>query len=791
MIAALSVVSCLGVLAVCFALFAKTLRRPASVSRPGRGRAILVALVVAVVAFLRPHHDTFIGLDTSAYRMMDAAFEAGRGFHDTDEVLMSVPEDIRHWFLLLPERNERDTRDHSFQITRFEEGATAPFFYPLLPLCMNGFDILVPGEASDLFVPLLGVLFAIALCMFGYDRKGWLGFLLAMVFLFATSHPVWTFRGAYVEAVGAILIGLTMLLWLREERGADMPASSYLALGLAMSFHPVMLVMALVLAALYLLSGSGRGKVTCVAAACFVAGLAPYVLMTLFVAQPYGAIDPATLKHNYVASAAHRTAMQYAAVLGSLSFLAIGTARFWVPRIVGLGKQWWIWALVLGAALGLNWWMAFGATFQEADYVYRGLIHWLWGFGPVYGAAVAALLLAVMWFREGKVGLLIALVLLGLPIFFYLRGAEGMGAWSQRRLILPYLALIVSLLPVALRLLPDSAGKPSPKVVLCCVLLVFVGISNQFRRNASGSAGGYAPYLVQYEEGAGEWVESVDGVLSNRLAVVERYHYSIPLAVTLENRVLGLSEYGYRGLPEVMNWLADKSQLEPTLWIGESQVPALEHGLQFIPESAHPVRYNRMDAKSVFPAEIKPVATVMTVYQMVPASNRADLAQRKTLDGGWLGLRGKWGQQRALTFSDGVRVPAMWSRQGSGVVGPMPGVSRQVEISVVGSAGRGDGHQQRLQVQVPWSEGVQGELFFSSEVTTSSCVVAISDDLEAGDAVTAVYRFVSPTPYNPLKEDGLRRYAPDLGALISEIHIRRVPPAVDSSPGDARNGLQP
>ena len=52
-----------------------------------RSQFVIYAVLLAATAclLLRPHQDTFIGLDTSAYRNMVRAFDSGRGFHDVDD----------------------------------------------------------------------------------------------------------------------------------------------------------------------------------------------------------------------------------------------------------------------------------------------------------------------------------------------------------------------------------------------------------------------------------------------------------------------------------------------------------------------------------------------------------------------------------------------------------------------------------------------------------------------------------------------------------------------------------
>ena len=71
-------------------------------------------------------------------RDLGRAFAGGRGFHDTDRTLLSLPPDQRRAVLLEYEHWGRDSRDRSFEIPSLSTCATRPYFYPTLPLAAAG-----------------------------------------------------------------------------------------------------------------------------------------------------------------------------------------------------------------------------------------------------------------------------------------------------------------------------------------------------------------------------------------------------------------------------------------------------------------------------------------------------------------------------------------------------------------------------------------------------------------------------------------------------------------------------
>ena len=237
-------------------------RPNASMPRPRRARAAVAAAALAVAAFaallLRPHEDTFTALDHSGYRLMAAAFRAGRPFHDTDHLLLETPPVLRNAFMLLPTMGERNTRDRSFLIRSLWDARTEPFFYPILPLCAAGLDVLAPVvQGLDIFVPLLGLVFFAAFAGVGAARGGAAGVVAAAALALGSPLPAWIFRGFYAEAAGGALLALSSLAFCSRDPRAAVPGA--FAASLSACFHPALLPPAAALVAFHAVAARGAG----------------------------------------------------------------------------------------------------------------------------------------------------------------------------------------------------------------------------------------------------------------------------------------------------------------------------------------------------------------------------------------------------------------------------------------------------------------------------------------------------------------------------------------------------
>ena len=290
---------------------------------------VSILVLVFAVFLLRSHEDTFAGLDNSGYRLMARAFQAGRSIHSVDKVLLDVPFEIRNRVMLLQAMDERNTRDRSFLVKSLYTGETEPFFYPLLPLCAAGFDALVPGNALDYLVPVIGLLFAVIFLLVGMAYGGWLGVLFAAALLVGSPLPAWLLRGFYVESVASVLLALALIDWLTCPGGRRVSLFAYLALGLAISFHPAMIVISLPLLMMFALSREERLRDVVMGFLLFGAGSSVMIGMLMYACSPYGNLSWPTLQHNFTVSASHRITLACAGGIALVTIVAVLAKPAW------------------------------------------------------------------------------------------------------------------------------------------------------------------------------------------------------------------------------------------------------------------------------------------------------------------------------------------------------------------------------------------------------------------------------------------------------------------------------
>ncbi|MEI8139295.1 MAG: hypothetical protein WCI03_05440 [bacterium] len=728
---------------------------------------ILLALSIMAAGFLllRPHEDTFTGLDTSCYRLMAHAFMEGRQLHDTDRTLLEIPEPLRRTVLLEYRKWGRDTRDRSFQITSFITGSIQPYFYPFLPMAAVGLDVLSGSLGGDYFVPLMGLLiFALILCT-GAALGNKYGLLVGVVLLIGTPLPAYLFRGYYAEAVAAglvimVLLGITLSAHSRLFR-----IFSPLAIGLAVCFHPVAIILALPALIMILIDPSISRKGIFLSLIGFAIGLAPWWAMTVWGCQPYGNF----FNFNDFSERLSKEAL--------LRFLGL----FVVIFVVGVGT------LVLGPTslknritlavkrilshpalililllLALCPFALPSSIWHGKTLIMSGLAEYWDGVRWGYGSILLAGLLSTFFIKEhprSRALLLLAVFLS--PFFFYLKGFEPMGLWSQRRFIPFTLLLIIALAPplaTACRLFAARAGH-IPATLLSGGLLI-VGLFNFIQWPA--------PYLARHEKGATKWVASLSRDIGQRLTFFDYYPYSVPFAASGKMRVIGLSEFGYVAHPKLSQWLTERAGQEEVLWVTAYSNPGLEDGVVFQSLGHQTVSFDRIVSKTALPAECRKYVMDIDILKGVPVTNSAGLVVRKILDDGPLALRGPWGRGSQIQTTNAL-LPARWSREGSGIIGPIPQVGRSVRITIEAAASRDDGlPRQILKITPPWS-GPGLALTISNEFTRVSGILARPDG-SPGGSPTGIYKISSEMPYDPGKI-GISGYPSDLGARIHLIVI--------------------
>lgn len=741
--------------------------------------ALAAALLLSAAVLLRPHEDTFIGVDTSALRLMTQALQAGRGFHDTDDALLEVPPDLRRWFLFAP--IPRFTRDRAFEVLSLDSCRTQPFLYPLLPLSMLGFDLLVPGEASDYLVPLLGlVLFGLCLLAAFSAARG-TGALLASALLLGSPLAQWHLRGCVAESVSAVLLGVSVLRYAARRPGDGALWPAFLGLGLAASYHPLMIAPALGTCLLMIFDAHRNLGEDLRRLAVFGLGVVPILLITLRVCQPYGAISLAAFRGNLV-SASYRIAVTFGGillVLGAALFcsqdLWLAPVRRWLDRPLASGPVL-LAASALPALCAMRCW-------SEGRFVRHGLLaeylsvlHW-----PL--ALLAAVLVLVALFRKGQPFAKMVLVLgfFCLPVFLYLAGKEHVGFWNLRRLVVPWLltcsALVAPAGPLLAGVVAGRRGARRAVAAAVNVVLLFVLGANAVRWPAA--------YLVRFERGAGEQVARIRELLGRRLAVFDYVHYSVPLTVSPGQRVLGITDAAFgRGrvfrdevfrdvdYPRLIEWLRAKARSEEVLLVTAFANPGLEDGLVFQELSRETFALDRIRNKRALPAVRAPSEVDIRICRVLPAESvPGPLEVHKVFDGGYLGLRPSWARgDIPIELPDGTSLPACWSKEDSGIVGPVPDRGAAVQIEITGTAGRADGvTRQVLVIKPPW-EGKPLRLEIPDRLATVSGTLA-RPRRSRGEGRTGIYRIYSEKPYDPASV-GIEGFDEDLGARIHSMSIR-------------------
>lgn len=745
-------------------------RRASGMGRSVRVSAAAVFVMVAAV-MLRPHEDVFTGLDTSCYRNMAHAIATGVPLRGSDELLRSVPWKNRRAFLLEFHHAGRDTRDRSFEITDLETCGTRPYFQPALPLAAAALERCATG-AGDYLVPLAGVAVFATLLLLGLRAGGGWGIPAVLALWLGSPVPAWIFRGHYAEALAAAPVILVLAGWLdgNRQRGFFMTAAC--ALGLSLSFHISMAVLALPTLALLIWDASPRGgKRVVETLLAFSVGLLPLVWMTATICAPYGNwLDPRELFLRARNDGPIRLALAGASVSalalftgGSLRMRMPDTVERWMARLDRPVGRVVLFLLCLVPAAGV---LAISAP--ALNWANRGAREWAGSVRLFFGIFLLVSALAAghggMGTRRTRV--LLALTFLMLPFFWYLKGFETAGLWAQRRL-LPLQLLFALALVVPASAAPGwlLARVRTGKARTAGALFLAMGAA-AFANMARWPA----PYVVRYEHGATAWVQGQMPRVADRTVLFDYFGRSVPFAIQAGTHVVGLNEQAESALPGVMEWLRTVAATGGVVVVTAYSNPGMEEGFRFEPEGRTDTDFPIVRSKAALPAVRDARRVRLEWLRALPVSDGSNdrPALDKKMDGGPLALRGPWGAWR----SDHSGVAARWSRQNSGVVGPVPRPGESVRIRITARSGQASG--QTLWITPPWTKEPASRVEITQE---RSCVeITVSRATAAAGALggTGVYRFSSPTPYNPALE-GHRNYDGDLGALIERVQMEIVP----------------
>ncbi len=745
--------------------------------------ALAAGLALLALALFRPHRDVFQALDASAFRNMARAFIAGRGFHDRDMAFEALPPELRPWVLMDArafETGERATRDRSFQIDAPDRPITRPYFYPLLALNLAGLGAGNGGRWMDYFVPAVSFAFWAAFLLVLGGRAGGPGVVLGVALAAASPLPAWLGRGCHLEAVAAALLGLATLHWLARPSGGGPPSMAGFAVGLAVSYHPIMILPAVPIG-IGLLASCENRRERCRLTCAGLLGVAPLFAMTAWICAPYGGLQWSAIRNAVF----HNPFIRPAAALLALCVAALGAGLALRPM------RWWR-ALVPPAsastafALMLVWAApalaaALGAAGRDlAATVGRG---WQERIDGLQGPA-AALTLALLWIAARRPGgarerWIVTAAALTFPVFLHLKALEPMGLWSQRRLLASWLLLVAAVGPAGAAAL---AGPPAALLdfrsarALLLGGAVLAGLANPLRWPA--------PYRVQFDRNADALVERVDAELKDATVFFEYHTHSLPFAVLPGRRVYGLNSAAAPALPAIAAWIRERCRTETVLWVTAAGNPGVEDGVLLRPLGLHTAALDRVRARTALPALPASHGIRMELLRVEPLAPGAPAALDIVFESGagggpdrpQLGLRGPWGRGGLrMALADGGERTGRWTRAGSAVIGPVPAPGGAVRITIEGAAARRDGRTHQIVAIVPPWDGPPLELRVEQGFTQTAGVLR-RPERETDGEPTGRYRIEGRWPYDPAAA-GIRGFDADLGVLLHRLRIESLPAA--------------
>ena len=706
-----------------------------------------------------PHDDSFTGLDDMTYRNLAQAFLEGRGFHDPDSVLAEVPPALREDFLLHPGPVGRPTRDRVFQLSDWQATETQPFFMPVLSLAAAGLE---PLLAPERFVPLIGALWLALVLAAGFSAGGGWGLAATAALLLGTAWPAWFLRGFYAEGAGAALVAGVMAASSVRSLRAGIAGVAGFALGMAVSYHPTLAVLSGPVA-LALMLERREGKVVAGLVMGLLAGVFPFWAMTRWVCQPYGDWTRwETLRRMLFGPQEIRATALAVGVLALISLMAVGAG--FIPAVRAWIRKWdekltpWGWLVACVAPVLV---IAFlpgvaGDTLRSGTAATWSGIRWPYGLLIVAGAVTV---LAKR--RPIRERFWLAILCWIALMFLFIKGVETpVGLWSERR-FLPVALTGIALLALPLATAWSSiAARGRLWAGVSAIALAVAGLWNGLHWPVA--------YLTVNEHGAAEWIGTVAPRLgTERRVVFDYYPHSVPYAAGLQHRVLGLGEMSREHWPEVAAWIASLVQTEE-VWVVSSWSPtALEDGLRLEPVFTATGAFPVVKTKAFFPAE-RSLRTVYNAFsRVVPLAPGETAAQDKVLDGSPVGLRGYWGN---------VRKGATWSRQGSGIIGPVPAQGNEVlfKAECEWASPAADWPEQVLKVTPPWGGALLRLTVAAGAHTIQGRLARPTDD--GSRPPTGIYSFSVDRPYDPA-DYGLHGYTSDLGVLMRHVIIRVEPGA--------------
>jgi hypothetical protein len=726
-----------------------------------------VCLIIGALLLFRPHQESFFGLDSSSIRWMTRAMVEGRSQTGIDTTLAQVPEHIRTHFLYIP-GYDRLTRDRSFQLDSLETCTYRPFFYPFLSYAAIAFDFILPWPAADYFLPTLALFFLILSGWFMFQRAGLAGFFTAAGFILGLPLFVWFARGYYPDLAAIMLIAVAALHWLDTDTPPRYLLPASFMLGLAVCFHPLAALWSMAL--FMLMISDSRLPTSRVLAAflCFALGWAPLVVMTKYVAQPYGDIfNPYWLYGVFRHSTLYFLILvgMLCGLLGSAVLLSRRGRAMAHTLLYGYGTAGHVLRLFL--ALAPTALLLLNHTTKPATL--EGLTD-LWSLltSPWGAVALTTIVVSILpQVRPRSKALLVMTVLLAF-FYLYLKGIEPFGLWSQRRLLpilIPFLAAALSIWRDILSALQKEhfpkahLAKIIPAAMILTMLIMFVN---------------HQPfYTLRSEFGSDDVLKEITAVVGDTLTIFDYHQYGSPLTSLAKNNFLAVSNrISLDDRATVIRWAAETAKERPVIWITAYANPGLEENVAFEQIQRMDRNLPRLHSKRIFPEQVLEHAVSMSFLQVRPLSRLQSIPPLdKVMDHGALALRGSWGRADIkLTAPDGSRLPARWTRQGSAVIGPVPPPGEKVTIVLTAAATRmDDKNHQIMTITPPW-DGPALNLRIANAHDVVQGVLHRPQDADFPGGSTGEYTLTAMHPYNP-EIAGIHGFARDLGVLLHRVRM--------------------
>ena len=718
-----------------------------------------------VVLYLFAHQDTFTGLDVACYRQLAETFSNDtRGLHEVDTVFQSIPEDLQKSFLYRP--NGRITRDLIFEL-KGASGATEPFFLPMLSL---GAAIL---PDIDLFVPICGALWFACLLTFGLCKCGRKGLLLAACCFFVTFWQMWFLRGFHTDAIGSILVGTALLAVLTPQLRTSKLTIFVIGflLGCSVGYHFTMVVPMGIVAVYLLLTKGWTFRRLLFLVLGGVVGISPMLYQLINICAPYGNILSLASFANMFTHVREIRFLTLALLFAIIVFGGFATIilnqrlqqkihTFFDKNATKINP-------ILIAASTLVWIIyAFfaGPITVGFSTIKTGLLYAL----PLI--IFAAILLSTSKEEESVNHSALALLLtLMAALFIYLKGVEvHVGLWSQRRFF-PVVVMFMPLLIVALcsfKAIGREKFLPIGLFLISFVPIVrwpsaYFGVFDASGNEARGELS-----LVTVLD------DFIDKYNDNGKAIFlfDYFPHSVPFQHKLNRCVLGVGEHAQWDYPKLAKWALETSKTNKSnaFFFSSYGVSKLEDGVALEPCGLVSDRFNKYTTKGVFPVARNEAKELIEIIGFELTHPTRSSIQIIDFDFPYpFGLRQPWGK----TTRHGT-----WSRQGSGVVGPIPKNGGTVLLSIVADwmppeMLSENWAEQNLIIEAPF--GVRSSIQVSStnEFGVYSCEITRAQVDDFGDAVTGVYRFYVEKPYDP-SLFGIKGFDNDLGVVFKRISIK-------------------